>query len=104
MQVTLRTLDLQRTMRRAGWRCPKSARRFRTIPAGYTTLRSMRKIVLLASLFFPLAATAGDAITAIRFGQIIDGKGKTWTNASVVLEAERVKSLGAEAPAGAAGI
>ena len=46
----------------------------------------MRKSVLLTYLFLPLTASAGDAITAIRFGQIIDGKGKTWTNAYVVVE------------------
>jgi len=62
----------------------------------------MRKAALLASLFFPLAAIAGDAITALRFDRIIDGKGKTWTNAYVVVEGDRVRSIGAEIPAGAA--
>ncbi|HXI41307.1 MAG TPA: amidohydrolase family protein [Bryobacteraceae bacterium] len=62
----------------------------------------MRKAALLASLFFSLTAIAGDSITAIRFDRIIDGKGKTWTNAYIVVEGDRVRSIGAEVPAGAA--
>src|SRR5689334_8747358 len=61
----------------------------------------MRNLILLASVFLPLCAIAADPVTAIRFGHVIDGKGKTWRNAYVVVEGDRVKSIGAEAPAGA---
>jgi len=64
----------------------------------------MRKPAWLVFLLVPLACTAADPITAIHFGRIIDGKGKTWTNAYVVVEGDRVKSIGPEAPAGAAAI
>jgi imidazolonepropionase-like amidohydrolase len=62
----------------------------------------MRKTVLLAFFLLPLYATAADPVIAVHFGRIIDGQGKTSSNAYVVIEGDRVKSIGAEAPGGAA--
>jgi len=62
----------------------------------------MRKIVLFASLLLPLYANAADSLTAVHFARIIDGKGKIWSDAYVVVEGDRVKSIGVDAPAGSA--
>jgi imidazolonepropionase-like amidohydrolase len=39
------------------------------------------------------------AIKVLRFGKLVDGKGKVWTNAVVVVEGERFRSVGTEASA-----
>ncbi|HYL86317.1 MAG TPA: amidohydrolase family protein [Candidatus Angelobacter sp.] len=47
---------------------------------------------------------AAKSVKAVRFGKLWDGKGKVWTNAVVIIEGERVKSVGTDAsaiPAGA---
>jgi imidazolonepropionase-like amidohydrolase len=33
-------------------------------------------------------------VTAIRFGKLIDGKGKVLTNALVIVEGDRIKNVG----------
>ena len=59
-----------------------------------------------ATLFLILAALicpASPATKYLRFGKLIDGKGKVWTNAVVVVENDRIRGVEADArpPAGA---
>src|ERR1700732_3529217 len=47
---------------------------------------------------------AAKSVKAVRFGKLWDAKGKTWTNAVVILEGDRVRSVTSDAsaiPAGA---
>src|SRR5437016_8225956 len=49
-------------------------------------------------------AKMGKAIKAVRFGKLWDGKGKLWTNAIVIVEADRIRMVTTDAsaiPAGA---
>jgi len=49
-------------------------------------------------------AAAKSSVKAVRFGKLWDGKGKVWTNAIVIVEGRRIRSVGTEAsaiPAGA---
>src|SRR5438270_10608200 len=49
-------------------------------------------------------AKTGKAIKAVRFGKLWDGKGKLWTNAIVIVEADRIRDVTTDAsaiPAGA---
>src|SRR5438132_1485904 len=49
-------------------------------------------------------AKTGKAIKAVRFGKLWDGKGKLWTNAIVIVEADRIRMVTTDAsaiPAGA---
>src|SRR5256885_3728339 len=49
-----------------------------------------------------LSAQAASAqVTAIKFGQLIDGRGGVIANAVVVVDSDRVKSVGTAVPAGA---
>src|SRR5205823_4609770 len=45
-----------------------------------------------------------NSVKAVRFGKLWDGKGKVWTNAIVIVEGGKIRSVGTEAsaiPAGA---
>jgi imidazolonepropionase-like amidohydrolase len=57
----------------------------------------------LLALVLTLACDAIAATQYLRFGRLIDGKGKVWTNAAVVVENDRVVSVGPDGapPAGA---
>ncbi len=62
----------------------------------------MSKTILgLALIAF--AAHAAAATQYIRFGKLIDGKGKVWTNVAVVVENDRIRSVepGGPPPSGA---
>lgn len=71
--------------------------------AEITSMSGSRPIILLvvvASLAaLPPAVSA--ATTAVRFGKLVDGKGSVLKDAVVVIEGERVKSVGTSVPAGA---
>src|SRR5215467_8344224 len=63
---------------------------------------------LLLVLGFSVASAqdkpAAKAIKALRFGKLWDAKGKLWTNATVIVEGERIKAVASDAaaiPAGA---
>jgi hypothetical protein len=60
--------------------------------------KTLRGVALLALASHALAATQ-----YIRFGRLIDGKGKVWTNVAVVVENDRVRGVEPEAtpPVGA---
>ncbi len=62
----------------------------------------MRKAVPVLVLI-ALASHAIAATKYIRFGKLIDGQGKVWTNATVIVENERIRSIGSDAtlPTGA---
>jgi imidazolonepropionase-like amidohydrolase len=63
----------------------------------------MRFFSLAAGLLFATAATA-DPVTAIRFGRLVDGRGRVTRDAVVVVDGERVTKVGsgdAAVPAGA---
>jgi imidazolonepropionase-like amidohydrolase len=61
-----------------------------------------RRLLALAILVLPAAAPAAPpATTVLRCGRLLDGRGGVRDNVSVVVEGERIKSLGAEAPPGA---
>src|SRR5215471_13067233 len=50
------------------------------------------------------ASPKPQTVKAVKFGKLWDGKGKVWTNAIVIVEAERVREVTADArkiPAGA---
>ena len=59
-------------------------------------------IVLLALGFSVASAQdrpAAKTIKAVRFGKLWDGKGKLWTNAVVIVEGDRIKTVTADAAA-----
>ena len=64
---------------------------------------SPRRPLSLAFLLAPLAAAAAPPAppVALRCGHLIDGRGGVKENVTVVVEGERIKSVGAPAPAGA---
>jgi imidazolonepropionase-like amidohydrolase len=65
-------------------------------------LRYMNKAFLVLTLL-ALALPAMPATQYIRFGKLIDGKGKVWTNAAVLVENDRIRSVTPDAtpPVGA---
>lgn len=48
---------------------------------------------MLGMALLALASHAVAATQYIRFGKLIDGKGKVWTNVSVVVENDRIRSV-----------
>jgi len=73
-------------------------------------MRVLRLLALAAiSALFACAALsqekpAARSVKAVRFGKLWDGKGKVWTNAVVIVEGNRIKSVTSDAsaiPAGA---
>jgi len=50
-----------------------------------------------------LASNAAAATQYLRFGKLIDGKGKVWTNVAVVVEDDRIRGVEPDAspPSGA---
>lgn len=64
-----------------------------------TRFRKIFVVALVASLC--AASDASAALTAVRFGTLVDGKGGVIKGAVVVLDGERVKSVGTTVPAGA---
>jgi len=65
----------------------------------------MHSVRVLAVLFFlATASTALSATKAIKFGKLVDGRGRVFTNAVVIVEGERVQSVAsgnASIPSGA---
>jgi hypothetical protein len=57
-------------------------------------------MLLVAALLPWPAATATAPVKAIRFGKLVDGTGRVITNALVVIEGDRIKSVGAGNSAG----
>jgi imidazolonepropionase-like amidohydrolase len=59
--------------------------------------------ILVAALMIAFASQGIAATQYIRFGKLIDGKGKVWTNVAVVVENDRIQSVEPDsgAPAGA---
>jgi len=54
----------------------------------------MHSVRVLAVLFFlATASTAFAATKAIKFGKLVDGRGRVFTNAVVIVEGERVQSV-----------
>jgi imidazolonepropionase-like amidohydrolase len=68
-------------------------------PAGLLHRRAMRNI--LAAAAFLLALDASGAVTALRFGQVVDGRGGVVRDGVVVVDGERVVSVGTTVPDGA---
>ena len=48
---------------------------------------------------FAQEKTAAKSVKAVRFGKLWDGKGKLWTNAIVIVEGDRIKSVSTDASA-----
>jgi len=55
----------------------------------------------LLALLLAVCAFGQEPVQAIRFGRLWDGKGKIWTNAVVVVEGGRIRSVGKSVPRGA---
>src|SRR4029077_16050724 len=53
----------------------------------------MRSARLLAVLFFLTSSTVFAATKAIKFGKLVDGTGRVFTNAVVIVEDDRVRSV-----------
>jgi imidazolonepropionase-like amidohydrolase len=52
-------------------------------------------VLFFSSFFSPaLAQNASTTLKAIRFGKLIDGTGKVWTNAIVIVKGDRIQSVG----------
>ncbi len=52
-------------------------------------------VLFFSSFFSPaLAQNAPTTLKAIRFGKLIDGTGKVWTNAIVIVKGDRIQSVG----------
>src|SRR5947209_8871064 len=65
-------------------------------------MRSARVLVVL--FFFATSSTVLAATKAIKFGKLVDGRGRVFTNAVVIVEGERVQSVAsgnASIPSGA---
>ena len=58
---------------------------------------------LTAVALAALCSNAGAATKYLRFGKIIDGKGKVWTDAAIIVDDDRVRGVGSDStpPAGA---
>ncbi len=56
-------------------------------------MRNRIMAVLLAFLCFSSYLGASDAVSAIRFGRLIDGKGKVWNDATVVVRAGKIEKV-----------
>lgn len=54
----------------------------------------MRAALLLVLVLLSPRLPAVDTVTAIRFGHLVDGKGKTWTNAVVIVRGGKIESVG----------
>ena len=71
-------------------------------------MTTLRLAVLLAFLFGAITSAqtspAPKTLKAVKFGKLWDAKGKVWTNAIVIIEDDRIKSVTTSAneiPAGA---
>jgi imidazolonepropionase-like amidohydrolase len=53
-----------------------------------------RLILVFVALLFCSHAMANGGVKAIRFGHLIDGKGKVWTNAVVIVRDSKVEKVG----------
>ena len=51
-------------------------------------------VVLLVTILFGSQLMAGDDVKAIRFGRLVDGKGKVWTNAIVIVRGNKIEKVG----------
>jgi imidazolonepropionase-like amidohydrolase len=54
----------------------------------------IRFFSVLATLLFGLLLMAADDVKVVRFGHLIDGKGKVWTNAVVIVRGGKVAKVG----------
>ena len=62
-------------------------------------MRALRRILSVTTLAFSAAAAASAQTTALRFSRLIDGTGRVLTDAVVVVQGERITSVGAGAAA-----
>ena len=52
-------------------------------------------VLFFSSFFSPaLAQNSPSMLKVIRFGKLIDGTGKVWTNAIVIVKGDRIQSVG----------
>src|SRR5579864_2606836 len=51
------------------------------------------RAALVLLLLFHLPAMSSD-VTAIRFGRLVDGRGKIWSNAVVIVRQDKIESVG----------
>ena len=66
-------------------------------------LATMRKTLLMLALIL-LTSHAVAGVQYLRFGKLIDGKGKVWTNVMVVVENDRIRSVERDEPPSGADI
>src|SRR5215470_5290179 len=89
-------------------RAPRFMHRLHLIDRGIHPMRNVRIPMIILSSFSILfgvwpAPNAAAPIKALRFGKLIDGAGKTITNAVVVIENDRIRTVssdGSSIPAG----
>ena len=65
---------------------------------------SMSFVLMVAGLFPCIQSKAAAPVKAIRFGKLVDGAGKVLTNAIVIVDGDRIKSINTDnssIPAGA---
>src|SRR5690348_9305056 len=67
--------------------------------AGLFFLLSFLLLALRLSLASGQEKPIAKTIKAVRFGKLWDGKGKVWTNAVVLVEGDRIKTVTADAAA-----
>lgn len=51
-------------------------------------------VVLLVTILFGLQLMVGEDVKAIRFGRLVDGQGKVWTNAIVIVRGNKIEKVG----------
>ena len=51
-------------------------------------------VFLLLTIFSGWQLAAGSELKAVRFGRLIDGKGKVWTNAVVIVRGNKIDKVG----------
>ncbi|HTZ73261.1 MAG TPA: amidohydrolase family protein, partial [Candidatus Aquilonibacter sp.] len=56
-------------------------------------MRTKLLLLLVALLLSPRLPAAGD-VEALRFGRLIDGKGKVWSNAIVIVRDNKIEKVG----------
>jgi imidazolonepropionase-like amidohydrolase len=65
---------------------------------GYLAVKRGRSAVWVLACWLCLTLNAFAATTAIRAGRVVDGTGKVITNAVILIDGDRIVSIGTEAP------
>src|SRR5215469_15094485 len=87
--------------------CTRNLERHRQRKRGLFPKKILRTLLVIAFLLCPSHAQtyrSAKSLKAVKFGKLWDGKGKLWTNAIVLVEDDRIKSVttnASEIPAGA---